>query len=180
MIKVGEKYHMLTVKKVLPKGRAIFTCDCGNEKNIRFYNVLRDKHPTKSCGCFRKLKTAEMNKATKGMPTKPHGHSALTVMVKRYKTGARSRNLCFELTRKDLKNIIEKPCEYCGTSDSIIIDNGCYSYKCNGIDRVDSSKGYTLENCVPCCTFCNRAKYIHSKDYFINMCKKVAESNNDL
>src|SRR5438132_12656210 len=28
----------------------------------------------------------------------------------------------------------------------------------NGIDRVDSSKGYCLENCVACCGMCNRMK----------------------
>jgi len=28
----------------------------------------------------------------------------------------------------------------------------------NGLDRVDSSKHYTLDNVVPCCTVCNRAK----------------------
>lgn len=35
-------------------------------------------------------------------------------------------------------------------------DNGHFYF--NGIDRVDNFKGYTLENSVPCCTICNRAK----------------------
>ena len=28
----------------------------------------------------------------------------------------------------------------------------------NGIDRIDNNKGYTKENCVPCCDICNRIK----------------------
>ena len=28
----------------------------------------------------------------------------------------------------------------------------------NGIDRIDSSKDYTLDNCNPCCQICNIAK----------------------
>jgi 5-methylcytosine-specific restriction endonuclease McrA len=30
-----------------------------------------------------------------------------------------------------------------------------------GIDRVDNSIGYTPDNCVPCCTQCNRIKLDH-------------------
>jgi hypothetical protein len=36
----------------------------------------------------------------------------------------------------------------------------------NGIDRVDNTKGYTLENCVPCCTRCNLAKHTMSLTAF--------------
>jgi hypothetical protein len=28
----------------------------------------------------------------------------------------------------------------------------------NGIDRVDNSKGYEINNCVPCCIICNKSK----------------------
>ena len=44
--------------------------------------------------------------------------------------------------------LISSPCAYCGSIDE----------KFNGLDRVDSDKGYTLDNVVPCCTHCNRAK----------------------
>ena len=29
----------------------------------------------------------------------------------------------------------------------------------NGIDRVDSTMGYAIDNCVPCCKTCNIAKH---------------------
>ena len=31
----------------------------------------------------------------------------------------------------------------------------CLIPECHGIDRVDSNKGYTLENCVSACKICN-------------------------
>ena len=36
----------------------------------------------------------------------------------------------------------------------------------NGIDRVDSSKGYTIDNVVPCCSACNYAKHEMSVSEF--------------
>lgn len=31
-------------------------------------------------------------------------------------------------------------------------------YTYNGVDRLDSSMGYTPDNCVPCCWECNNMK----------------------
>lgn len=41
------------------------------------------------------------------------------------------------------KNILWKPCVYCGDWDYI------------GCDRIDNSKGHLKDNCVPCCCTCN-------------------------
>jgi hypothetical protein len=42
-----------------------------------------------------------------------------------------------------------------------------------GIDRVDNSKGYTLDNCVPCCAAHNIMKGTHSHNDFIKLCRAV-------
>lgn len=39
----------------------------------------------------------------------------------------------------------EKPCAYCGDI-------------ARGIDRIDSSESYVVENCTPCCGICNSMK----------------------
>ena len=70
-----------------------------------------------------------------------------------YKKGAKSRGLSFELSKEDFYSITSKPCEYCGDLNNY-----------NGIDRRDSSEGYILSNCVPCCEICNKMKL----DYDIN------------
>ncbi|MGJ4945153.1 HNH endonuclease signature motif containing protein [Bradyrhizobium sp. HKCCYLS1011] len=40
-------------------------------------------------------------------------------------------------------------------------------YVCNGIDRKDNGQGYTIENCVPCCSVCNHAKHTMGYEQFI-------------
>jgi hypothetical protein len=83
-----------------------------------------------------------------------------------YRTSAKRRKLEFNLDLEFVKLLLNKSCNYCG---DIILG------RTMGIDRVDNSKGYTKENCVPCCVICNTAKSTLTKDEFINHCKKVTE-----
>lgn len=53
----------------------------------------------------------------------------------------------------------------------------CCCYLCgrdgpNGIDRIDSSKGYIKDNIASCCYACNLAKNKFNRDEFINHCEK--------
>ncbi len=66
----------------------------------------------------------------------------------RYVDSAIDRDIPFELSPKQFNSLIRQPCYLCGFLDA----------KLNGIDRVDSSKGYSLENCRGCCTSCNTMK----------------------
>jgi hypothetical protein len=59
------------------------------------------------------------------------------------------------------------PCYYCKSQKENEV---------NGIDRVDNSKGYTKDNCVSCCQFCNRMKLIYHPDFFITKCKIISKS----
>ena len=49
---------------------------------------------------------------------------------------------------------------YCGTekSNHKVTKNCLEGYDHNGIDRIDSSKNYTIANVAPCCKICNYAK----------------------
>jgi len=78
----------------------------------------------------------------------------------RYRKSAKSRDLHFELTETEVLEITSKPCHYCGCPPSREVDeyDKDHPYVYNGIDRMDNSKGYTIDNVVPCCLTCNRAK----------------------
>ena len=43
----------------------------------------------------------------------------------------------------------------------------------SGVDRIDSSKGYTKDNVVPCCGKCNRMKGDLPQDKWIQHLQKV-------
>ena len=79
-----------------------------------------------------------------------------------YYRNAKKRELNFLLSLFDFISLITKPCAYCGETNLY-----------NGVDRVDNTKGYTLDNCVPCCTVCNRMKRCMTVAEFKKHCKKV-------
>lgn len=52
----GNKYGKLTVLEMIENGSCRCICECGNEKNVKSYN-LKNGH-TKSCGCAVKKQSA--------------------------------------------------------------------------------------------------------------------------
>lgn len=84
------------------------------------------------------------------------------------KNSAKRRKIKFNLTFERFQTITSEPCFYCG------FYNGYYNKKgYSGIDRIDSSKGYTVENSIPCCRFCNCGKNILSLQDFIKHINKI-------
>ncbi len=72
----------------------------------------------------------------------------------------KSKNIKFNLIQlKAFENYIIGTCFYCGLKPQ-------FPHTRNGIDRVDSSKGYTEDNCVSCCKFCNYAKNDYTLEIF--------------
>lgn len=94
-----------------------------------------------------------------------------------YKYGAKNRNLEFNLSIEDFLDLIKKPCVYCGqpAPERTVSAHKKNSYNiiAQGIDRIDSSKGYSKENCVPCCTICNRMKLDLSKTEFLDKISQI-------
>lgn len=80
-----------------------------------------------------------------------------------YKYKAKCKHRSFELTKDDFESITQQPCFYC-------LHNGS---RMRGIDRMDSSKGYILDNVVAACSTCNMAKHTMSKSDFLNHCFRL-------
>lgn len=122
-------------------------CECGGTKEVRSGFLIRQK--VKTCGCSGK----HSNKL--GL-----GEAAFNELLGRYKKQASSRGHSFELTIKEFRDLTESLCFYCGSPPSNkITNNGVDNYYVyTGVDRKDNTKGYTIDNVLPCCTVCNRAK----------------------
>jgi hypothetical protein len=72
------------------------------------------------------------------------------------------------LTKVQFDSITKHPCYYCG----IMQDKGF-----NGIDRMDSIKGYEIDNCVSCCTECNMMKGAVDNITFIQRVEHILTHN---
>ena len=81
-----------------------------------------------------------------------------------YKVSATSKQLEFNITKGDFMEMVVNECYYCG----IIQDKGF-----NGIDRLDSSEGYNMSNCVSCCQMCNYMKGSLGPTIFMNRVEHI-------
>ena len=176
---VGDIYGRLIVLKDTGNdkhGKSLWECkcDCGNIITVVSSSLKRGL--TKSCGCLHKeivIKSLRIEK----------GESGFNILFYTYKRAAKRRNLEFNLTREQIKELTQQNCYYCGeTPKQISINNSdkligkgeeWSKYIYNGIDRKDNDKGYIIENCVPCCKICNRAKSVMFIEEFKNWIKKI-------
>jgi len=139
-------------------------CDCGTVKRVQSGNLR--KGSTKSCGCLRR----EMLPSTKYLP----GHS---FVLKDYKRSASVRNLVWGLADEHAKSLFNGDCYYCGRPPTRITtppDRAvAVDYAYNGIDRIDSTRGYLPDNVVTACTRCNYAKRNYSRSEFLEMVQLI-------
>jgi hypothetical protein len=88
-----------------------------------------------------------------------------------YKQRALEKKLDFSITKDDYENIIQNNCFLCGKQSD---ENNT-----NGIDRMNSKKGYVLDNINACCGECNYMKNVWEYDEFINKLVAIYEKNKD-
>lgn len=82
-----------------------------------------------------------------------------------YKYNARKANRAWEMTFEDFTAFVKSPCFYCGDQPMQKILGGEWPFA--GIDRIDNSGGYTMNNIRPCCRVCNVAKNSMTEDEFL-------------
>lgn len=94
-----------------------------------------------------------------------------------YRKNAKRDGRPFLLTKHEFRQMCERPCTYCnappsppkGTTHARF--NGQWKY--NGLDRIDSSKGYTMSNVQPCCGLCNQLKSNLDEEVFLQHIKRI-------
>lgn len=176
-ISPGNVFHRLTVlrrldDKIPGRPRWECRCICGGTAVVGT-GQLRNGN-TRSCGCLLvehgKRWAPQMSR---NFWAKGPLEAATKRMLGEYRRGAEKRGLSFELTVTDVKSMIVSECWYCGSAPSRSVKStrplGLYS----GIDRKDNEVGYSLENCVPCCAQCNRAKNKFPASVFLSWVYRV-------
>lgn len=141
-------------------------CECGRVKPIVTHNLVAGV--STSCGCSRYRRNRP-------------GAAGMRALMVRYRCEAKRAGRPFLLTEEQFEALIAAPCSYCGAPPSRTTylparssearDHGARVY--NGIDRVDSSRGYETDNVVPCCRTCNVAKLDAGRDEFLAWVERV-------
>jgi hypothetical protein len=147
--------------------RTYFTCICLCGKEFESRAEAIKNGMARSCGC----KTSELMSAAH---TLDGDFAAINIVYRRYKYTAKRKSIPFLLSSDQFKQFIFQDCSYCGAKPKLSImkiggNAGRKTVKqltYNGIDRVDNNIGYTVSNCITCCSFCNGAKSDFSLEEF--------------
>ena len=143
-------------------------CDCGSKLKVNNSRLIKGL----AISCSRCASTDTIIKFN-SKRIEPHnkmkpGEAAFNDLYGRYKKNAKNRQYAFDLTKEEFKVLTKELCFYCGALPTKQYPskeaehklnemgkrvNGFYVY--NGIDRKNNSKGYSIDNCVTCCSTCN-------------------------
>ena len=140
-------------------------CKPCREKDIKQYKKRDKEHVNEiqRIASQKPERKAVKNEWVKANPEK----IALKEVNKRNRNYEGTTNL----TKEQFETIVKQPCYYCG----IMQEKGF-----NGIDRMDSTKGYEIDNCVSCCTDCNMMKGAVDNITFIQRVEHILTHNSML
>jgi len=186
--RTGLKYGRLTVlehsgKDERNKHLWLCKCECGNKKVVVSDNLSSGK--SNSCGCLKKEFLAK--KGNQFGLYKDRQEAMLKVQYSHLKRRHSNKKMIGEVIDfKEFSLLSKAKCKYCGIKYSKEIEDRLNEsknqkrlsdeiLKINGIDRIDSNIGYTKENSVSCCKYCNFAKHTMSEDDFYKWIRRVYE-----
>jgi len=143
-------------------------CDCGNEKTIRGDCLYRDI--TKSCGCINK----QMGRLH---PTWQGYEDISATIFKGIEWSAKTRKIEFDLKIEQLWELYLKQNKKCAMTDIPISfpENALDTTRNASLDRIDSSKGYTIDNVQWVDKRINFMKITLTNDEFIDLCNMVSK-----
>ena len=177
---VGTRYNRLVIvgheRQANGCWAVMCRCDCGKDKKVVRPDQMA-RGLTGSCGCLR-VENGQKNKGRAPAGKLEEGEASFNSMLRDYKHNALMREIPFELSDEEFKNVTQHPCAYCGAvPDTTGYNNGKYNGTCiaNGIDRVNNAQGYFIGNVVACCKQCNRAKRNLPVDAFLAWIVRVAK-----
>lgn len=187
--RTNDKHGRLTVISYSGKDHRnkhlwLCLCDCGNKKIVVSDNLSSGK--SNSCGCLKVEFLAK--KGNQYGIYEDREAALLKVQYSHLKRRDRIKGFVDTMSFDFFRFLSKSACKYCGIGYSKEIEDRLNESKkqkrlsshvliCNGIDRVDSSKGYTADNSVACCKYCNAAKNTMSESEFYNWVKRVYEFN---
>lgn len=175
----GQKFNMLTVIERASSSRQGSStwkcmCDCGKEITASSDHLTRKKNPIMGCGCQR-------FKRGNGKP-QWNGYEGISGgwwfnHVTKERTQTSRPKVPVTITKEYAWDLFISQDKKCSLSGVDIVIAGESKYNTASIDRIDSSKGYEEGNIQWVHKHVNFMKRTYSQEYFIEMCKKIAQHN---
>ncbi len=169
-------------------GNQMWQLQCGTCEQVRDVKCNSAKRAAKLCTrCNGRQLRKQSAKLWKAGNHSPKGQVGLNLLWGNYKAGAKARGHTWSLTKEQFAQITSRNCEYCGCPPKMAVycrskdiseerrEKSKYVY--SGVDRQDSSVGYTPDNCVAACKNCNLGKQGLSVEEFLTWVRDVAEFN---
>lgn len=176
----GKKFNNLTVKYKASSARNgsvrwVCECVCGNITTMSSDHLTRKTQPVKSCGCLKKQIKGKNHHQWTGVG-EISGNWWYNHVKREIKQNNRHR-LNVKVTIQEAWDLFLKQDRKCLLSGLPIKFGNTSTDNTASLDRIDSLKGYELDNIQWVHKDINFMKRIYSQEYFIKMCKLVAENN---
>jgi predicted RNA-binding Zn-ribbon protein involved in translation (DUF1610 family) len=153
-----------------------FNCvDCGKQSLQRSDEYNRKGNICKKC----KIK----NNSAIELKTKDLELVAASNLLSKLQRRYLKKGLTSNLNSQELLDLVKRNCHYCNAEPSNLMQykqiHFSYNFIYNGLDRVDSSKGYIKGNVLPSCKKCNIAKSDLSYNEFLQHIEKIYKNLKD-
>lgn len=166
--KFGQLSFVSVAKSLKGASQCIWKCDCGKEFTCNKFDVIYGKR--KSCGCSQ-YKINKHHKSWKGYE-EISGSYWNTIRV-----SAKKRKLKMSVSIKDVWQLFIKQNRMCAlTGVPIIFQSKCEVWDGTAsLDRIDSTRGYTLDNIQWVHKVVNMMKQQVTQQEFIEWCQKIVD-----
>lgn len=179
-----ETFNHLTSKEKIDFSNVDILCEIPKKKGKEWHYLVKCRNCGKEyykakwtfgvyrCQCYKTVNGAYNFEGYK---------SISAVYFKSCKNNAQKRNFEFTITKEDMWQQWLNQEEKCALSGIPLTIERNYKKMKEGmsasLDRIDSTKGYTVDNIQWIHKDLNKMKMNYNNQYFIDMCKLIANNN---
>lgn len=175
----NQTFNKLTTIKIVGQTKNktyIWECECACGNRTKVSASCLKSGSTKTCGCARFGQKRPQKKGRESCSWRGYGDISGNYFSG-IKVSAKNRGIDFDISIKDIWDIYLSQNKKCYLSGITVSFDG-KSNSTASIDRVDSNKGYSLNNIKICHKNVNKMKWNLSLDNFINLCHIITQYSN--
>ena len=184
---IGYSVGSLTViqfleQKWLPSGGRydyyyLCRCECGREETFIRRVLMSTAVVKRNTICCHKCQKDRLKNNRVAVKYTNDLDRHIGIVYSNYKSKCKTKNWEFDLSFNQFKGLVLQDCWYCGLEPNNCRGKhraiGLSRENLSGVDRIDSTKGYTVDNCRPCCEDCNKAKRRLTEKEFLELIERI-------